>query len=267
MKIDNRKGQKVDVLAEVSKSQNGLVFIEHGLGGFKEQKHIEIFADAFKEQGFTVVRFDATNALGESDGKFENATPTNYYEDLEDVISWAKTQDWYEEPFWLSGHSLGSFASVLYAENYPNKIKAIAPISCFLSGKQTLEKLRKFQPEELKEWEQTGWQITESASKPGVIKKLKWNHFIEDALKYNVLKDADKLTMPVLLITGEKDRGTTPEHHQILLDKISGEKELHIIKDADHNFRGADQEGNLLEIKQILLDWIEKVQSSPSNPQ
>ena len=59
----------------------------HGLGGFKEQKHIQTFADAFLENNFTVVLFDTTHTYGESEGKYEDATTTNYYEDLEDVIT------------------------------------------------------------------------------------------------------------------------------------------------------------------------------------
>jgi alpha/beta superfamily hydrolase len=65
----------------------------HGLSGFKEQDHIVTFAQAFKEKGLTVVRFDTTNTLGESDGKYEGATTINYFEDLEDVIKWAQVRE------------------------------------------------------------------------------------------------------------------------------------------------------------------------------
>jgi len=71
MKIENRKGQNLAVLVEQSKSQKGLVFIEHGYGGFKEQKHIQIFAEAFKEKRFTIVLFDTTKSLGESGGNIK----------------------------------------------------------------------------------------------------------------------------------------------------------------------------------------------------
>ncbi|OGG87621.1 hypothetical protein A3B87_00700 [Candidatus Kuenenbacteria bacterium RIFCSPHIGHO2_02_FULL_39_13] len=41
--IKNRKGQKISALIDESKNQKGLVFILHGLGGFKEQPHIQTF--------------------------------------------------------------------------------------------------------------------------------------------------------------------------------------------------------------------------------
>ncbi len=91
--IKNRKNQNVVVLVEINKNSKGLAFIAHGLSGFKEQPHVAIYAEAFKDKGFTVVRFDTTNTLGESDGDYADATVTNYYEDLEDVIEWAKSQD------------------------------------------------------------------------------------------------------------------------------------------------------------------------------
>lgn len=35
--IKNRKGQNVLVIVDESKNQEGLAFVMHGLGGFKEQ--------------------------------------------------------------------------------------------------------------------------------------------------------------------------------------------------------------------------------------
>ena len=227
----------------------------HGLGGFKEQPHVQTFAKSFQEEGFTTVLFDTTNTLGESDGKYEDATTTNYYQDLENVIEWTKSQDFYQEPFWLIGHSLGGISTALYAENYPGMIKGVAPISPVVSGKLSVETERYGNGEVIKKWKETGWMIRESKSKPGQIKKLKWSH-MEDRLKYNLLDKADKLTMPVLIIVGEKDEGTPPKQQKLLFDAIPTEnKELHIIKDAPHTFRKKE---HLKEIKKIIKDWIEK---------
>src|SRR6266498_4249115 len=156
VKIKNRKGQTIVVLLEKAENSKGLAFVMHGLSGNKEQPHIVKFAEAFKEKGLTVVRFDTTNTFGESDGKYEDATVTNYYEDLEDVISWAKTQPWYRAPFYLAGHSLGGISTVVYAEKHPEEIKGLAPISTVVSGKLSLET-----PEYKTTWEnwkKSGWK-------------------------------------------------------------------------------------------------------------
>jgi len=253
--IKNRKGQKIVAVVEENESQKGLVFIMHGLGGFKEQPHIQAMTEAFGENGYTVVRFDTTNTLGESDGKYEDATITNYYEDLEDVIKWTESQEWYEEPFVLVGHSLGAICVALFAENYPQKVKAVAPISTVVSGKLSVEAHEYYKPEEFKKWQETGWLEKESYSKSGTTKRLKWSHII-DRLKYDLLPRVDKLIMPVLLIVGEGDTTTPIEHQQILYKVLPGKKELHIINGSRHTFRNPE---HLLELKNIFRKWIIKL--------
>lgn len=248
--IKNRKGQKISILVEQVDNQIGLAFVMHGLGGFKEQTHIETFAQAFKKKRYTVVRFDTTNTLGESDGNYEDATVSNYYEDLEDVLHWSTNQLWYQKPFVLAGHSLGGLCTALFSEKYPEKVMALAPISTVVSNSLLLETYTK---NELKQWKETGYRISESRSKPGVIKKLKWS-FMEDRLKYDLLEHASNLVMPVLLIVGENDISTPPRQQQVLFDLIPGKKELHIIKGASHTFR---EEKHLKEIEGIFLNWLE----------
>jgi len=248
--IKNRKEQKIAILLNLADNQKGLVFVMHGLGGFKEQEHIQVFSQAFKNKAFTTVLFDTTNTLGESDGNYEDATVTNYYEDLEDVISWAENQEWYEEPFYLVGHSLGGLSSALFAEKYPEKVKGLAPISAVVSGELSMGAHSK---EEIDEWKRTGGGVEESRSKPGVLKKLKWSH-MEDRLKYDLLKNVDNLTMPVLLIVGEKDTVTPAEHQRILFEKLPRKKEFHVIKNAPHTFREKNQ---LEEIRQLFEAWID----------
>jgi len=248
--IKNRNNKKVAVVIEESTTPKGLVFVMHGLGGFKEQPHVQNFSQAFKDNQFTVVLFDTTHTYGESEGNYEDATTTNYYEDLEDVINWTKTQSWYSEPFWLVGHSLGGIATALYAERHPNEVEALAPISTVVSGELSVETKRKRGT--LDEWKKTGWLIEKSESKPGLVKKLKWSE-MEDRMKYDLLPEANKLTMPVLLIVGDKDLGTPPEHQKILFDKLPGKKEMHVIKNAPHTFKDPE---HLAEIKGIFDRWI-----------
>lgn len=254
--IKNRKDQKVAVIVEEANSQKGLVFVMHGLSGCKEEPHLQVFAEVFKENSYTVVRFDTTNTLGESDGKYEDATVTNYYEDLEDVIKWSSNQGWYQEPFILVGHSLGGICVALFAENFPKQVKALAPISTVVSGELSIDAYKKFDPEVFKKWKKTGWKEKTSVSRLGVIKRLKWSH-IEDRLKYDLIPNADKLKMPILMIVGENDTSTPPEHQKILFEALSEPKELHIIKGAPHTFRSPE---HLAEIKQIFNNWIKSLE-------
>lgn len=248
--IKNRDGKNISVVLKQPIKQIGLVFIMHGLGGFKEQKHIRLYTETFLEKGYTVVTFDTRNTIGESEGAMEDATISSYVADLEDVIQWASTQSWYHEPFVLAGHSAGSFSILLYAENHPEKVKALAPTSTVVNGKMSVDA---FPKDILSKWKATGLWEKESTSKPGVMKRIKYA-YIEDKLQYDILEQANKLTMPVLLIVGDKDFATPLKHHELLLEKLPGKKELHVIKGAEHTFR---EPRHLEEIKSIFQRWID----------
>lgn len=254
--IQNRKNQKIAVIVEQAAEQKGLAFVIHGLGGFKEQPHIQTIADVFAAHDYSVVRFDTTNTLGESDGDMADATMTNYFQDLEDVIAWARTQAWYQEPFVVAGHSLGAMCVALFAEKNPEKVKAVAPVSTVVSGALILEAQKQREPEVVKEWEKTGWLAKESNSKPGVIRHLKWDHVL-DRLQYDLLPEAGKLIMPVLLVVGELDESTPLEQQKIFYNALPmGAKELYIIKSAPHTFR---DKAHLEEIRAIFDRWLKKL--------
>ncbi len=248
--ISNRKGQKICVVAEEGRDNpHGLAFVMHGLSGNKDQKHISTFIESFSDCGYTVISFDTTNTYGESDGLPEDATTTNYLEDLEDVITWASNQSWYQTPFCLVEHSLGAFAVALFAQKFPEKIKGLAPISTVVSGHLSAESNEKTS---LEKWKKDGYKITPSSTKPGLMKKIKWSEF-EDRLKYSLLPEVDKLLMPVLMLVGDQDKSTPLKHQKILFEKLSGKKELHIIKNAPHTFT---EPAHLAEIKNIFINWI-----------
>ncbi len=257
--IKNRKGQNISVLVDETKEQKGLAFLMHGLGSSKERPHMKVLTEAFNENGLSVVRFDTTNTIGESDGNYEDATVTNYFEDLEDVISWSKTQTWYKEPFYLLGHSLGGICTTLYAERHIGEVKGLAPISTVVSGKLSEEAAMELNPEDYKKWKESGWRISESSSQPGTFKKLRWSH-MEDRLGYDLIPGANTLIMPVLLITGSEDTSTPPKHVEILFNAIPhSNKSHHIIQGAPHSFKNPEY---LAEIKLIVKNWIQSVENS-----
>lgn len=255
--IKNRKGLKIIGNISTPENPKGLSFVLHGLGGFKEQRHMEILAKTLLNNGYITVNFDATNSIGESEGRYEDATMQNHYEDLADVINWAKTQEWYKEPFILTGHSLGGFAVAKYAEEYPNEVKAVFPYAAVYSGQDSIEAHKRFNPEELKEWEETGWKTRISNSKPGTEMRLPWSH-IEERLTHDLKLKADKLTMPILFVVGENDTSCPPDQQQAFCDLLPTEtkKEIHLIADAPHTFKEA---GHLDQLENIFSNWLKKI--------
>lgn len=249
--IQNRKKEKVSVNTYIEEKNSNLVFVMHGLGGSKEQPLIKIFIDSFLVCSYNVVSFDTTSTFGKSDGKYELATTTNYYEDLEDVILWAKKQPWYKEPYTLIGHSLGGFSIGLYAENYPDEVRALAPISTVVSGKLSITN----NPESIEKWKKDGWKISERKSAPGKYKKLPWSH-MEDRLEYDLLDNVGKLKMPILMIVGENDESTPVEHQKLLYKNLPGRKELYIVSGAEHTFM---ESSHLDKVKSTIVKWIKSI--------
>lgn len=246
--ITNRDGNEICVVVENENStESKLAFVMHGLSGNKEEPHLRGMVEVLKSDGYTVITWDAVHTFGESKGgPYEDATITNYYADLEDVVAWASQQSWYAEPFVLVGHSLGGISTALYAEKYPEKVKALAPISTVVNGELRMES----KADVSEEWKRTGY-YTEKRSN-GDTKTLKWSH-MEDNMQYDITKDAAKLTMPVLLVVGSKDTSTKPQHQQVFYNSLTTDKELHIIYGAEHTFyRPHERE----ELNQILKTWL-----------
>jgi len=252
-KIKNRKG--LEIVGVLSKPENpkGLAFTLHGLGGFKEQPHIMVHVNSLLEHNYIVVNFDATNSIGESEGKYEDATMQLHYEDLVDVIAWAKSQTWYQEPFVLVGHSLGGYAVARYAEDYPEEVKAVFPYAAVVAGELSYKATEMFEPEKLKEWKETGWKIEMSNSKPGVIKRLPWS-FMEEWLKHDLRPNAGKLVMPVLFIVGDKDKLCRDQ--EVLYNLVPGKKEMHIIPGAPHTFVEPE---HLAQLRSIFDNWLKEI--------
>jgi pimeloyl-ACP methyl ester carboxylesterase len=252
--IRNRDGRRIAVLIDKpAEESKGVAYILHGLGGFKEQGHIQAMAAAATGEGLVAVRYDARNTIGKSEGAYENASITSYLQDLEDVIQWSRDQPWFMSPFFLAGHSLGGITAGLYAEAHPRDVAGLAPISSVVSGELSMLAHVERDNEGLRQWQATGWLEQPSQSKPGVIKRLKWAE-MEDRLRYSLLKDVGQLTMPVLLVVGDQDTVTPWQHQQLQYNLLPGaDKRLHIIPGCDHNFFTDEQRA---ELRQELVAWF-----------
>ncbi len=249
--IHNRHNLKMAVLVQQPPKQRGLVFIMHGLGGVMNQTQFATIAPVFIDAHYTVVRFDTTNSFGQSEGHYEDATTTGYYHDLEDVIAWATKQPWYVEPFVLVGHSVGGLCTAMFAQKHPQKVQALSPLSTVVSGKLRLQTITE---NEALEWQKTGSREYKSSTTPGRMKRLPWSH-MEDAMHYDLLPEASKLVMPVLMVVGSEDDRTPLKQQQLLYKALPGPKELHIIEGARHNFK---EESHLHKLASIFAAWIHK---------
>lgn len=256
LKLKNRKDQTI--IGELNIPPRtvfikGICIVQHGYGGFKEQPYMQQLAQAFFDNGFITFNFDTTNSFGESDGNYEKATLQLHYEDLEDVIIWAKEQEWYQGELAITGHSMGGYTVARYGEEYPNQVDYIASIAPVISGELSWEAHRRAHPEQLEEWKESGWLIKESKSKPGKFKRSPWSH-MEERLNHDLLPESEKLTMPILFYVGGSDLSCPAEQTQILFDKIPGSnKEMIVNPGVGHVYRTAEE---IEHLYQSVDKWI-----------
>jgi len=249
--IKNRKNQSIAVVVNETIDSKGLAFIMHGLGGFKEQPHIRAMAEVFEKTNYTTVLFDATNSIGESDGRYEDATMENYYEDFEDVINWSKSQPWYKEPFCIAGHSLGGYSVLRFAEENPELVKGVFSWAPVISGKLSYEATERIG--EIENWKKTGWKVRISNSKPGLELRLPWPHMLERQ-NHDLFPNVEKLTMPTAIIVGDEDTSCPLDQQEKFFPLIPGnKKELYVIKGAPHTFR---EESHLNQLQERLAQWL-----------
>ncbi len=209
--------------------------------------------NAFLESGFQTFNFDATNSFNESDGDFEKSTLGLHWEDLEDVVKWAQKQDWFTGKLALTGHSKGGYAVVRYAEEYPKEVSLIVAVAPVVSGKLSFEIHRKIKPEELKEWKEKG-VIETIAKDTGIVKRKHWFQ-MEERLNHNLIPKASKLTMPILLVVGEKDTSCPVEYMRILANAlpIETKKKIAMIKNAPHSFYEKQEQE---DCKNTIKYWL-----------
>jgi dienelactone hydrolase len=246
--IINRRGQRIVGVVDHVENAKGVVVVMHGLGGYKEQPHLEAVTRLYQQYGYIAVRPDATHALGESDGSTMGYRATTHVHDLEDVLTWVRKQVWCVGKVHLAGHSMGGFSVNLYAQNFSEHIGSVASLSSTLSG----EVFRNQYQGNFDEWQQNGFYVRPSRTRPGAVKKISWE-FVEDLDKYDVLVGAQKMTMPVLVLVGDEDHGVSPLDQKRFSELIAGPSVFHLLDATDHNYKN---EGSLNALLVVLEEWI-----------
>lgn len=254
-RIKNRYGLDIAVMVEIPKNPKGLAFIVHGFMSFKEAPHIQKLSELYLQQQIIVVRFDATHSFGQSEGN-NSGTITTYTHDLEDVIDWAQQQDWFIEPYILTGHSLGGIAILEAAKTRIEKIKGLAPLATVFSGTLDHEAYKAMDREGYEAWQATGFKSWLNRKAPEISREIPFSH-MENRLLYNVLEYAADITVPVFMIVGTEDLYCPPANQQMLYDALgTKDKEIHVIEGAPHSFKS---EYDLSRLEKHFAPWLARI--------
>jgi len=149
---------------------------------------------------------------------------------------------------------MGGYAAARYAQDHPEEVALIAPISPVVSGALIAASEERQRPGHIANWKEKGVLESESRTSPGQIKRAPYA-IHEERLNHDLLPNADKLTIPVFLLTGTDDGSCPPDHVQQLFDAIPHDnKVFEIVEDAPHTYR---TEGDLGEVKKRLSSWLQ----------
>jgi len=255
LKVHNKYGEALELEIDgLENSGSGrLVFIQHGLSGHKGQVMVRRPAEAFLKHGYVTVTFDSRYSFGNSDGPLEKATLSSFFEDLQTIVDWARQQDFYAEPFALSGHSLGGGSILHYAENFPEKVSLLVPVAAMVGGKYFIRSRLLNEGEIYRQWRRDGRLYRENKNNPTINGWLSFN-VVHDMLRYDLVRNAGSIKCPVLLITGDADLSSTVYNNTKLLNALSCPKELVILKECAHLFERA---ANGQDLYDTIDKWIE----------
>jgi pimeloyl-ACP methyl ester carboxylesterase len=232
--IKNRNGLNMSVRLTRPEIKTALAFIEHGFSGDKDERHMQVLEEELSKRGYMVINIDAIDSLNASESSSKGITFTGHYNDLHDVIEWARGQEWFQEPFALAGHSMGSAAVLQYAKEHPNGVNLLLLLSHpWMNGKDFLD-LRALQMSEswLTSWRATGYWDKVSESR-GRTLRVPYG-FVEDLEQYDFSKDIDKIKARTALIIGDREAPSRLELNRKLLDMLKVRKELIILPDTPH---------------------------------
>ncbi len=247
--IKNRNGLKMAINLNINRDNNKLVFLLHGLSSRKEYPHMQVLENEFAYHGYNVVNIDATNSLNESESSKEGFTFTGHYSDLEDVVVWARTQEFYKEPFALAGQSLGAAAIINYAINFSDKVNLLVPVSLpWIIGREYSKTNRRREEILINGFYD---QVSRSSGRTLRIGK----NYLDDLENYDFTLKAKKIKAPTYLIVGSLDNEKYIEDNKQLLNLLTcNNKQLFVLQDVPHDVANTEEHKQLFSstLKEIL---------------
>lgn len=236
-------------------------------------------AEYISSLGFVTLRYDK-RGVGESEGVFYETSFYDLVEDAESCLEFLRNHPRIDrEKVFVLGHSEGTMlATALNARNpvfglillagaglkLDDAMKmqqelAYAEMEKFTGFKGFLirklkvtEKLRK-KNEKFFEKMRTSEKDVMRMNFVKVSSKWFREHFT-----YDLLADYEKITCPVLAITGKKDLQTDYKALEILPEHIHSPLETYVIDTMNHGLKEQKEDASILEVKKIYMRDIGK---------
>jgi len=216
-------GETIAYLSRAGKSPGAL-----WLGGFKSDMtgtKAQALDDWAAKRGQAYLRFDYSGH-GASSGTFRDGTITHWRDDALVVLDWLC-----RGPQVLVGSSMGAWIALLVARERLEKVAALLLIAPATDFTEALMWAR-MTPEIRRQIMDEGEWLRPSHYGDGdypITRAL-----IEDGRRHLLLDAPIEIDRPVHIVQGMKDPDVPFEHAQKLMERLSGNPTLTLIKEGDH---------------------------------
>lgn len=233
LRIPVRNGHTLSAIIEHSLVPNPLVAVLlHSASGTKESSVTTAIAEGLRARGYTVVRFDAYDGLGESGGAYPSFTATRFLEDLADTVAWVRTQPWSSAPLVLAGHSVGGTVILQYAVDHKREVERIVLFAPTLSGEDLEHAFAVHEPDMLASWRAQGVRpVLHPRTEEVYMQDLS---FLEDLKRYDCTQRVADITMPVEIFYGTHDTLTNGEAYARFAYSVGKGVRITVLPDIEH---------------------------------
>ena len=220
-----------------------VIVICHGFKGFKDWGFFPVLAESLAEDGYVTITFNfSRNGIGADPNNFtelEQFARNTYSHELSDLktvvdaIAAGEVGKNIIDPgkIGLLGHSRGGGVALLHASK-DERVQCVATWS-------TIAKVERYSDDIIKRWEKEGYIEMENKRTNQMMRLNK--EFIEDikknGKKLNILKAAENLDVPALIVHGDNDESVPMSEADEIYSKLDGYgNELEIIERGTHTF-------------------------------
>ena len=241
----DRHGHRIAaVMSTPDRPTTCLAVLCHGFLSGKNSTTNKTLTRLLNQQGLATLRFDFFGQ-GESDGPFEELTTTLAVHQAHAALDLVAARRY--RRVGLVGSSFGGLVAILTAAQRQD----IACLALKCPVVDFAEELRlTFGIEELARWKTTD-TIPNLMGGPARV-LLRYN-FYEDCLGQIAYGPAERITVPTLIVQGEKDECVPLHQSRRLCDALGGQKRLDLLPEADHQFT---LEQDFHRMTTSLSDWL-----------
>lgn len=221
-----------------------LAVLCHGFLSNKNSTTNKVLTARLVEQGIAAFRFDFFGQ-GESEGPFERITVGIALGQALASLDLAASKGY--SRIGLIGSSFGGLVALLVAAR--RKTLVCLGLKCPVPDFEEML-LLEFGQEGIAEWKRTGTIPDVTGGRDRV--NLHYA-FYEDCAGHKGYEAARSITIPTLIVQGDKDEYVPLHQSERLRDALAGEARLHILPGADHGFtKGED----FRTMTTLLVDWM-----------